>query len=126
MLVGLFACINLTGQGEVTFHENAQVTNLMNRFLSYNLEHATIIGWKIQILSTTDRREMDEARSKFVYLFPGIPITWKHVVPNYQVRVGSFRTKTELMDMMQDIRRNFPMASPVIDNINKKDLIEYD
>lgn len=113
-------------QGQVNFHENAMVSNLMNRFLAYNMEHTTIPGWKIQIISTNDRREMDEARSKFGYLFPGIPVVWKHVVPNYQVRVGAFRTKTELMDMMQDIRRSFPMSTPVIDNIEKKDLIDYD
>jgi len=116
----------LTGQGDVVFHENAMITNLMNRFLAFNTEHSTITGWKIQIISTNDRREMDEVRSKFMNLFPGTPVVWKHVVPNYQVRVGSFRTKTELMDMMQDIRRSFPMSTPVIDNIEKKDLIDYD
>lgn len=111
---------------QVVFREPILVANLMNRFLAYNIDHSQIPGWKIQIISTTDRREMDEVRNRFVIYFPGIPITWKHVAPNYQVRVGSFRTKTELMSQMQDIRKRFPMSSPVIDMIDKGDLIDYD
>lgn len=119
-------CFVTQADGQVIFRESASVSNLMNRFLVYNLDHSQIPGWKIQIVSTTDRREMDEARSRFVNYFPGTPITWKHVTPNYQVRVGSFRSKSELMNQMQEIRRRFPMATPVVDMIDKGDLIDYD
>ena len=122
--IGILVALQLEAQ--VVFRESASVSNIMNRFLAYNIDHSQIPGWKIQIISTTDRREMDEARSRFVSYFPGIPITWKHVAPNYQVKIGSYRTKPELMSQIQKIRRRFPMSSPVIDMIDKKDLIDYD
>ena len=115
----------INAQGIVNFHENGNITSLMEQFLAFNMQNAMIPGFKIQIISTTDRREMDETRQKFSNLYPTLPISWKHIAPNYQVRVGAYRTKSDLMAVINDIRRNFPMSTPVADMIDKKDLITY-
>lgn len=113
-------------QGKVVFEETREVHDLMSKYMSYNIRNSTIQGWRIQIVSTSDRRSMDEARSRFNNIYPSMSVSWKHVPPNYQVRAGAFRTKSELMSVMEDVRRNFPMSTPVIDNIDKKDLIPYE
>ena len=115
----------LCSQGKVTFEETESISNLMDQFLAYNLQNAMIPGFKIQIISTSDRREMDDARARFVRLFPNYAISWKHIAPNYQVLVGAFRTKSDLMGNINDVRRHFPMSTPVSDMIDKKDLITY-
>ena len=117
--------ITLFGQGRVSFDETGNISQLMDQFLAYNMQNALIPGYKIQIISTTDRREMDEARAKFIRLFPNYAISWKHIAPNYQVLVGAFRTKSDLMDYINDVRRHFPMSTPVADMIDKKDLITF-
>lgn len=127
-MIGLLFLINQASwaQGKVSFVESSEVKSIMDRFVNYNLANNTIPGWKIQVVSTTDRREMDEARTRFMSLFPGTPVAWKHVAPYYQVRVGAFRSKTELLDQMNEIRKYFAMATPVVDVIEKKDLIKYE
>ena len=113
-------------QGRVVFDETSEIQDLMNRYMNYNIRNSTIIGYRIQIISTSDRRAMDEARARFNNMYPSMSVTWKHVPPNYQVWVGAFRTKAELMNMMEEIRRNFPMSTSVQDSIDKKDLIPYE
>lgn len=113
-------------QGRVVFDETSEIQDLMNRYMNYNIRNSTIIGYRIQIISTSDRRAMDEARSRFNNIYPSMSVSWKHVPPNYQVRVGAFRTKAELMNVMEEIRRNFPMSTSVQDSIDKKDLIPYE
>jgi hypothetical protein len=115
----------LSGQGKVTFQEEDGVASLMNKFLAYNISNSTIPGYKIQIISTTDRREMDAIRYKFSSLFASTPIAWKHLAPNYIVRVGAYRSKADLLTDIQEIRKYFPMSTPVVDVIEKKDLIKY-
>lgn len=128
IIVGLlfFVTKSSFGQGKVSFNETSEVKSIMDKFMAYNLANSSIYGWKIQIISTTDRREMDEARTRFMSLFPGVPVSWKHLAPYYQVRVGAFRSKTELIDQIQEIRKQFSMSTPVVDMIEKKDLIKYD
>ena len=127
LLTFIFLAANseIKAQGSVNFQENGNITSLMEQFLAFNLQNAMIPGFKIQIISTTDRREMDETRQKFSSLYPTLPVSWKHIAPNYQVRVGAYRTKSDLMAVINDIRRNFPMSTPVADMIDKKDLITY-
>jgi hypothetical protein len=126
LLVTTLSLTLVSGQGKVNFIEEPKVGAMISKFLAYNLNNSTIPGYKIQIINTTDRREMDNARYRFSNLFASMPISWKHVAPNYIVRVGAYRTKSELFNDIQEIRKYFPMSTPVVDVIEKKDLIKYD
>jgi len=127
VVVFCFSAMSMAfSQGRVLFTETSEIQDLMNKYMNYNIRNSTIDGFRIQIISTSDRRAMDEARSRFNNIYPSMSVSWKHVPPNYQVRVGAFRTKSELMNVMEDIRRNFPMSTSVHDNIEKKDLIPYE
>jgi hypothetical protein len=68
---------------------------------------------------------MESARSKFTAMYPGIPSAWKHVSPYYHVRIGAYRTKNELVSFLTELKKEFPAAIAVMDDINKYDLINY-
>lgn len=123
LFVMSLCCLRVNAQGKVIFEESPDLTYLMNKFVKENRENSTIKGWRIQLISTPDRRRMDETRSKFAFKYPQIPLQWNHVSPNYQVRVGAYYSKPELMDFLLKLRKDFPMATPVIDVIDKVDLI---
>lgn len=112
-------------QGRVVFEEEYSVSRTFDNFIHKNRSEPTIRGWKIQIISTDDRREMENIRGRFTTLYPGIPNAWKHVSPYYHVRVGAWKTKNEMMHFLSEIKKDFPAAIPVQDDIQKYDLIPY-
>lgn len=115
----------MSAQGNVQIIESSQVRSLFDSYVSKNKSEEQIKGWKIQIISTDDRRKMERAKSKFSGMYPDIPLTWSHIVPYYQVRIGGYEKKEDLMSLLMKLKEDFPTATPVRENINKFDLINY-
>lgn len=123
-LLSLFILIGgLVTAQTVSFNESIAVSSLMDRYIDNNANNPKIKGWRIQIVSTSDRREMEKARSKFSRLYPFIESSWNHVVPYYQVRVGAYEDKTTLMAFLVQLKKDFPTATPVVDQINKTEFV---
>jgi hypothetical protein len=112
-------------QGKVIFNEPANITTIFANYIAKNRAEPTIKGWRIQLVSTDDRREMESTKARFSSLFPGIPTAWKHVSPYYHVRVGAYKSKAEMMSFLASVKKEFPASIPVQDDIQKYDLIGY-
>jgi hypothetical protein len=126
LFISFFVLINIDAiaqQGKVVFNEPEKVKALMNSFVQKNKANRTIRGWRIQILSTTDRKEMETTRSRFSSSYPSIPNNWKHISPYYQIRIGAYRTKEEMQEFLYILKKEFPAAIAVQDEIEKYDLI---
>ncbi len=124
----IFICLlscSANAQGKVVFNEIGDVSSLFNQYIEKQKSITTIRGWRIQILSTDDRKVMEATRSKFSQEYPSIPINWKHISPYYQVRVGAYKTKMELMNHIHEYKKSFPAAIAVQDDIKKIDFISY-
>ena len=122
--VGLVLCFTWTVNAQQNaVHEPQSVQRMMDHFIKVNKDVQEIDGWRIQIATTTDRREMDSARSKFRAKYPGVPISWKHVSPYYHVKVGAYESKLELQGFLFEVKRKFPSAIAVRDKIEKTDLL---
>jgi hypothetical protein len=100
-----------------------EVELLIDRFKMQGKLNEQMRAWRIQIITTDDRREMEAARSRFSNLYPGVQLEWKHVVPYYQVRVGAYENKLDLMPFLLEVKKVFPSATPVNDMVNKKTLV---
>lgn len=124
LICGLIGSI-AKSQGKVTIVESPGVKSMFESFVTKNRAETTIKGWRIQIVSTDDRREMESTRSKFASLYPGIPSAWKHVSPYYHIRVGAYKSKTELMRFLTEIKKDFPAAIAIMDDIQKYDLVNF-
>jgi hypothetical protein len=111
----------LSGQTKVT--ASASVDRMMGKMISRGKSVEQIKAWRIQIITTDNRREMETTRAKFKSLYPDVTMDWKHVAPYYQVRVGFFETKNKLMPFLLEVKENFPSATPVYDNVSKRDLV---
>ena len=73
-------------------------------------------GWRIQILATTDRQNMESALRQFRNLYPSIPVDWLHTKPYYKVRAGAFTTKRDALRTLYILKADYPGAYPVQDN----------
>ncbi|MBK8698678.1 MAG: SPOR domain-containing protein [Saprospiraceae bacterium] len=121
----IFCLSTARSQGRVEFQESAQIQYIFQSYVLKNRAEPTIRGWRIQIVSTDDRREMESIRNRFSSIYPSVPSTWKHVSPYYQIRIGAYRSKTEMMGFLTQIKKDFPAAIPVQDDIQKYDLIPF-
>ena len=118
-----FICfVHLRAQS-VQIIEEEPIKMMMARFIENNKSNEVIRGWRIQIITTNDRRNMESARARFQGLYPGIPVSWEHETPYYKVKIGAYKDKITLQPYLQMFKKDFPTAIPIMGNIKKSELI---
>jgi hypothetical protein len=130
-LLFLIACISifftaprpLSAQSEITVQAEPVIVKMMERFVAKGKAEENIKAWRIQIITTDNRREMEQARATFLKMYPDTEMEWKHIAPYYQVRVGYFEKKQHLMPFLLELKIIFPAATPVYDNVSKRSLV---
>lgn len=110
------------GQQQV-FEESEATSAMMDHYIQVNKTQKEVEGWRIQLLTTTDRREMDRVLYKFKAKYPDEPVAWKHISPYYHVKVGAYQTKLELQGFLIELKKEFPSAIAVREKIEKTDLL---
>jgi len=123
LLIGMLFLNTLSGQGNVTVNTSPAIDQMMDKFTNTNRSETSIKGWRIQIITTDDRRKMEAARGKFAGLYPGVEVKWNHVAPYYRVKVGAYENKMQLMGFLLELKNDFPGVIPVMDNIRKSELV---
>jgi len=121
-LGGLFFMAQSIAQ--VTITEESEITNLMETYKAENKKKSVIRAWRIQILTTNDRREMEQGIRRFEMLYPQMNHSWEHNPPYYQVRTGAYELRDDLEAMLLQLKRDFPSAIPVQAEMKKKDLLK--
>jgi len=115
--------LDFTAQGTVNVTTSPAIDRMMGQFTSSNRSEETIKGWRIQIITTDNRRKMEAARSKFRSLYPDVDVSWNHVAPYYRVKVGAYENKMQLMAFLLELKRDFSGVIPVMDDIKKTELV---
>ncbi len=106
--------------------EEPQITALMNRWVAYNMEHQEIRGWRIQIMASIDRRQMESARRVFEKRYPEYPVIFIHNEPYFHLKVGAFTTMQRAQAFLKKMQQDYPQAIPVTDNLKVEELLLYD
>ena len=106
--------------------EDPQITALMNRWVAYNMEHQEIRGWRIQIMASIDRRQMESARRVFEKQYPEYPVIFIHNEPYFHLKVGAFTTMQRAQAFLKKMQQDYPQAIPVTDNLKVEELLLYD
>ena len=109
----------------IIINEQPEVTRMMNSFISKNRSQESIRGWRIQIITTDDRRKMEKDKARFSNLYPEIPQKWSHESPYYKVQIGAYEDKMSLQGFLLELKSSFPTAIPVRDDVKKTELVAY-
>lgn len=125
IIAALFLSLSINTEAQVNVVEDDQVSQMLRNYQSNERAETTIKGYRIQIITTPDRRKMESTRAKFTSMYPNVRMEWEHVSPYYQVRVGAYETKMDLMDFMIDLKKQFRDAIPVVSDIEKNELVVY-
>ena len=107
------------GKADVTIHQTDSIYSAMDAHVRSNADR-TLSGYRIRIFfdnRQSARVASEEALKKFESMFHDVVAYRSYANPYFKVTVGDFRTKSEAMSYLERIRREFPSAFVVKENI---------
>lgn len=103
--------------GKIEIVQDFKIKELMAKHIEVNSK-SSIKGYRIKIHSSPDRSKASEIKAKFRERFPDVPAYGPiYDQPNYNIRIGDFRTKLEAYKFLKDVQEVFPAAFIVVDEI---------
>lgn len=106
----------------VDFIQDPKIKELLSKHIEINSK-STIKGYRIKIHFGADKNKAKEVKAKFIARFPNIPAYEKYDQPNFNIRVGDFRTKLEAYKFLKEVQTEFPSAFLVQDEIEMPELV---
>lgn len=111
---------------QVTFTEQPEVRSLMEYYISQGQGNDIIDGWRIKIISTTDRRALESAKYKFESSYPGYNYQQDYEAPYYSLKIGAYEDRFDVEPMLVKVKHEFKGAIPFRDRIAKRELFTRD
>ncbi len=107
--------------GKVEFIQDYKIKELQAKHIDVNAK-TPINGYRIKIHFGSDKTKAKEVKAKFIAKFPNIPAYEKYDQPNFNIRVGDYRTKLEAYKVFKEIQMEFPSSFIVSDEIEFPEL----
>ncbi|MBA3705998.1 MAG: SPOR domain-containing protein [Bacteroidetes bacterium] len=109
-------CFAQPDSGKIEMVQDYKVKELLNKHIEINSK-TPVKGYRIKIHFGADKNKAKEMKAKFISVFPQIPAYEKYDQPNFNIRVGDFRTKLEAYKFLKEVQIEFPSAFLVQDEI---------
>ncbi|MFN0015914.1 MAG: SPOR domain-containing protein [Saprospiraceae bacterium] len=123
-LLAFFAGSFRAGAQTVATNADPAIEQLVRTWVAQNRANPRIEGWRIQIMSSTDRQLVESGKSQFLSLYPGFSADWVHEKPYYKLRVGAFQNRQEALSFLIQIKNDYPDAYPTRDpKIHPRDFL---
>jgi hypothetical protein len=108
----------LIGQTEATIkiYEDQAVTRAMAHYKKVNKSITHISGWRITVITTADRRQVEEAKLNFQKGY-NYRIKTEYKEPYYHLKAGAFITRNDATWALENIKKKFPSAFLSVDKI---------
>ena len=119
LLIALILPLSLFSQVNVT--EDPNVQKVVGWYKQLKSNENKIEGWAVQIISTRDRRQMEETRANFRLRFPQYAIVNDYIEPLYRLRVGKFINKLEALSLRNELMNRYRSALLIKQSFNKSD-----
>ena len=113
-------------EGKSQIIEQAQVYDLMERWKMFNMANKEVRGFRVQILATTDRRQMETVQRAFERKYPDYPVHFAHNEPYWYLKTGAFITNQKAQAFMKKMAKEYPASLIVTDMIKGEELLLYD
>lgn len=107
--------------GKLMIYQSPQVEKLIKRHIAYNQKNNTIEGFRIRIYRdnrSNSRKRSQEIVEEFTEQFPNMPCYRTYDNPYFKVAVGDFRTKDDALRFFNRVKKNFPRAFIISEEIN--------
>jgi len=124
LLGAMLMLFTMRGQGQLI--EQTRVTDLMDRWKAHNMSNKEVRGFRVQILATTDRRQMETIQREFERRYPDYPVHFAHNEPYWYLKTGAFLTNQKAQAFMKQMAKEYPASLIVTDMIKGEELLLYD
>jgi hypothetical protein len=107
------------GNADVEIYQSQEVANALRKQIQDNSKR-TMNGYRVRIFfdnKQTARAESEETIKRFEDIYHDVKAYRTYANPYFKVTVGDFRTKSEAMELLSRIKREFPSAFVVKENI---------
>ncbi|MBQ8062198.1 MAG: SPOR domain-containing protein [Bacteroidales bacterium] len=99
-------------KANVSVHQSDNIMKALNNQIASNSSRK-VSGYRVRIFNDnkqTSRGASEAALNRFKGMYPGIAAYRTYSNPFFKVTVGDFRTKSEAMQLLQQIKGSFPSA----------------
>lgn len=123
--LGIFVfCFCHLGKSQII--EEAHVTDLMDRWKLHNMSNKEVRGFRVQILATTDRRQMEAVQREFERRYPDYPIHFAHNEPYWYLKTGAFLTNQKAQAFVKQMAKEYSASLIVTDMIKGEEFLLYE
>lgn len=107
-------------QGKVEIFKDPRIDNLISQegTIVPPALSPQITGYRIQLFFDISKDAVNEARSKFIGLYPKVDTYVTFTAPNFFLKVGDFRTQMEAEKIKSNIDNQFPTSNIIKEKIN--------
>jgi hypothetical protein len=110
---------------QLNINQDARAESLLQRHVDINRGREKTKGYRIQIFSEAGgnaRKRAMGVKSSFLSYYHDVKAEVIYSTPDFKVRVGNFRTRSEALKFQKGIDRKFPNAIIVPDEIDFPEL----
>jgi hypothetical protein len=100
---------------KITINQDYEVEQLMDQYVRISTAKSYVEGWRVQVISTTDRQRLESVRQSLKARYPYLTTSWVHNRPYYRLRAGAFATKLEALQLQHLLREYYPGSIPTRD-----------
>ena len=118
-IFNLLSARHENGESNVTVHQSQRIFDAFESYLTANPSR-TQTGFRVRIFNDnkqTSRNDSETALERFKGMFPGVSAYRTYSNPFFKVTVGDFRTRSEAMQLLQQVKGTFPTAFIVRETI---------
>lgn len=113
--------IQRTKIGEIQVFQDQRIDSLLKKHQEINESKKTIEGFRVQISTASganSRKASNDVKASFLSKYSDVDAYIVHQAPNFKVRVGDFRSKLDASKFLNQVKKDFPGAFIVKDEIN--------
>ena len=111
--------------GNLQIRQDPRITDILVKHSQINQKRRGLNGYRLEIFFSSETKAREQAvktRNEFNLVFPTIPSYLLFQTPNFKVRIGDFRNKSEALKAKAYIESKYPNAFIVKDVIRFPEL----
>ena len=122
LLIVVFSFLSLVAEAQAD--ASFQLELLTDVYISQNRAIDVVKAWKIQLMSSTDRRKVEAEEKQFEQRFWEYNANWTHDDPYYVLTVNNLAhsEKIDILHTFYRIKKAYPSALLILADVKKADL----